>query len=98
VTTLCRIKLAPLVQGSVKARVTVVDRVVDAASGTFRVRLELPNPGNRIPSGIKVRGALHPVIHLNNQPAWVRRAPPCGCLLPAVCADACPGWRCSLGS
>jgi multidrug efflux pump subunit AcrA (membrane-fusion protein) len=31
----------------------VVDRVVDAASGTFRVRLELANPGNRIPAGIK---------------------------------------------
>jgi membrane fusion protein (multidrug efflux system) len=51
--TMAEVKLAPLVQGSVKARVTVVDRVVDAASGTFRVRLELPNPGNRIPSGIK---------------------------------------------
>lgn len=23
------------------------------ASGTFRMRLELPNPGNRIPAGIK---------------------------------------------
>lgn len=47
------VKMAPLVSGSYKARVTVVDRVVDAASGTFRVRLELPNPGNRIPAGIK---------------------------------------------
>lgn len=37
------------------ARVTVVDRVVDAASGTFGVRLELPNPGNRLPAGLKCR-------------------------------------------
>ena len=37
------------------ARVEVVDRVVDAASGTFGVRLRLPNPGNRIPAGIKCK-------------------------------------------
>ncbi len=33
------------------ARVANVDRVIDAASGTFRVRLVLPNPQMRIPSG-----------------------------------------------
>jgi RND family efflux transporter MFP subunit len=37
------------------ARVIVVDRVMDAASGTFGVRLELPNPGNQIPAGAKCR-------------------------------------------
>lgn len=51
--SVAEVKLEPLFPGSYKARVTVVDRVVDAASGTFRVRLELSNPGNRIPSGIK---------------------------------------------
>jgi RND family efflux transporter MFP subunit len=35
------------------ATVTMVDRVIDAASGTFDVRLELPNPDYRIPSGLK---------------------------------------------
>ena len=35
------------------ATVTMVDRVVDAASGTFDVRLELPNPNHEIPSGLK---------------------------------------------
>jgi RND family efflux transporter MFP subunit len=35
------------------ARVTVVDRVVDAASSTFGVRLELPNRDNRLPAGLK---------------------------------------------
>ena len=35
------------------AEVTIVDKVVDAASGTFGVRLELPNPGNFIPGGLR---------------------------------------------
>ena len=43
----------PLLPGSFSARVAVVDRVIDAASGTFGVRLRLSNPGNRIPAGIK---------------------------------------------
>lgn len=38
-----------------RARVTVVDRVIDAASGTFRVRLELRNPGYKIPAGLRCR-------------------------------------------
>jgi RND family efflux transporter MFP subunit len=37
------------------AEVTVVDRVVDAASGTFAVRLELPNPKYQLPAGLKCR-------------------------------------------
>jgi multidrug efflux pump subunit AcrA (membrane-fusion protein) len=37
------------------ARVTVVDRVIDAASGTFGVRLALPNPGYRLPAGLRCR-------------------------------------------
>jgi len=35
------------------ARVTIVDRVVDASSGTFGVRLELPNPDYGLPGGLK---------------------------------------------
>ncbi len=35
------------------ARVKVVDQVVDAASSTFGVRLELPNPERKIPAGIR---------------------------------------------
>ena len=34
------------------ASVTIVDRVIDAASGTFGVRLELPNPEHEIPGGL----------------------------------------------
>jgi len=36
-----------------QARVKVVDRLVDAASNTFGVRLELPNPGYAIPGGVR---------------------------------------------
>jgi RND family efflux transporter MFP subunit len=41
--------------GTYSAQVTVVDRVVDAASGMFGVRLELPNRDNRLPAGLKCR-------------------------------------------
>jgi membrane fusion protein, heavy metal efflux system len=35
------------------AEVTHVDRVIDAASNTYRVRLSLPNPGNKLPAGAR---------------------------------------------
>jgi multidrug efflux pump subunit AcrA (membrane-fusion protein) len=41
--------------GSYGAGVVIVDKVIDAASGTFGVRLELPNPEHRIPPGLKCR-------------------------------------------
>ncbi len=37
------------------ARVVLVDRVIDPASNSFRVRLTLPNPDYRIPSGLRCR-------------------------------------------
>ena len=43
------------VGGTYTARVTVVDRVFDTASGTFGVRLELPNPALKLPAGLKCR-------------------------------------------
>jgi len=43
------------VGGSHAATVEVVDPTLDAASGTFGVRLRLPNPGYRIPAGVKCR-------------------------------------------
>jgi RND family efflux transporter MFP subunit len=43
------------VGGLHKAKVLIVDRIVDAASGTFGVRLELPNPHYRLPSGLKCK-------------------------------------------
>lgn len=41
------------VGGAYPARVSIVDPVVDAASGTFGVRLTLPNPRNALPAGLK---------------------------------------------
>ncbi len=41
--------------GRYKARIIVVDRVIDAASGTFGVRLALSNPDFAIPAGVRCR-------------------------------------------
>jgi RND family efflux transporter MFP subunit len=41
-----------------EATVTVVDKVADAASGSFGVRLEIANPGNRVPGGLKCKVRL----------------------------------------
>lgn len=43
------------VGGTYPATVTVVDRVLDAASGTFGVRLALPNPDYRLPGGLRCK-------------------------------------------
>jgi len=51
-----RARVTPEAPGGVfSATVVLADRVIDAASGTFGVRLELPNPGQRIPAGAKCR-------------------------------------------
>lgn len=39
----------------VRATVTYVDKVLDAASNSFRVRLALPNPGHRLPGGLRCK-------------------------------------------
>jgi multidrug efflux pump subunit AcrA (membrane-fusion protein) len=39
--------------GEFESTVTIVDPVLDAASGTFRVRLTLPNPDYQLTSGLK---------------------------------------------
>ncbi len=43
---------------SVIATVSFVDRVLDAASNSFRVRLTLPNPGNKLPAGLRCKADL----------------------------------------
>ncbi len=43
------------VGGSVQAAVEVIDEVFDAASGTFGVRLSLPNPDRALPAGLRCR-------------------------------------------
>ncbi|MBX2867976.1 MAG: efflux RND transporter periplasmic adaptor subunit [Acidiferrobacterales bacterium] len=39
--------------GDYDAEVLTVDHVLDAASGTFGVRLALPNPKNKLPAGLR---------------------------------------------
>lgn len=46
------------------ASIVLVDRLVDPASNTFRVRAELPNPGGVVPSGLRCRANL-----INNKPS-----------------------------
>lgn len=45
----------PPISGRYTGRVKIVDRLIDAASGTFGVFIELPNPKYEIPAGIKCR-------------------------------------------
>lgn len=53
------VKPEALGSGNYSAEVTIVDRVVDAASGTFGVRLEMPNPKYRLPPGLKCKVIFH---------------------------------------
>ncbi len=53
VGTVARVTPEAPLQGVHEAVTTVVDRVMDAASGTFGVRLRLPNPSLTLPAGIR---------------------------------------------
>lgn len=66
--------------GAVSAKVEYVDKVVDAASNTFRVRLSLPNPDHRLPAGLRCK-ADWPVAANGTAPA--RPAPSAAPALPA---------------
>ena len=50
-----QIEVVPEISGFGRqvATITMVDRVIDAASGTFDIRAELKNPNNTIPSGLR---------------------------------------------
>lgn len=50
-----RVFIEEPIGGDYEAQVEVVERVMDAASSTFGVRLKLENPGGKIPSGVKCR-------------------------------------------
>ena len=55
-----RVTIRPELPGAeaVVATVRHVDRVLDAASNTFRVRLTLPNPQLRLPAGLRCKADL----------------------------------------
>ena len=48
------------VGGAHEATVTVVDPVLDPATGTFGLRLELPNPDLTVPAGLRCEVEFHP--------------------------------------
>lgn len=48
------------ISGKFVAHVIIVDTVIDAASGTFGVRLEMPNPDYRLPAGLKCKVLFAP--------------------------------------
>ena len=73
--------------GARQARVVLVDKLIDGASNTFRVRLELPNADMRLPAGLRCKAEMGPVVpaslELSARPA------PTG--TPALPAAAVPG-------
>ncbi len=44
--------------GAKPARIKIIDRIIDPASNTFRVTLELPNPDRSIPAGARCEADL----------------------------------------
>lgn len=63
------------------ALVTVVDKMFDAASGTFGVRLELPNPDDLIPAGQRCQVAFEVGRRLLPRPEHLAPVPQNGCAL-----------------
>jgi RND family efflux transporter MFP subunit len=47
--------------GPMNAKVVLVDKIIDAASNTFRVRLQLPNPDSTLPAGLRCQVDLGPL-------------------------------------
>ena len=56
------------------ARITVVDRLIDGASNTFRIRLELPNADLSLPAGLRCKAELGDSVQPSRQ-RDVRPAP-----------------------
>ncbi len=61
---------------SYPATVTIVDAVADPASGTFGVRLELPNPRHRLLGGIKCKSRFTGRVIPSAAPATATAAEP----------------------
>lgn len=74
--------------GPVRGTITAIDPVADAASGTFGVRIEIPNPERRILAGLKcrVRLLLEPNVALGTGAASAGHAAPDASGEPALAA------------
>ena len=76
-------QVQPATGGPVRtATVSVVDRVLDAGSGTFGLRLELPNPGHLIPAGARCRVRIEGVAPVQRKagPAIPQGSPASGAM------------------
>lgn len=81
-----------------EARVSLVDKLIDGASNTFRVRLELPNPDHAIPAGPRCKVAFGDQVigtppssgTLTPRPASLRTLPPASAPLKGAAAAAAP--------
>ena len=65
------------ISGSYQANVTVVDRVLDSASGSFGVRLVLPNPEYILPAGLKCKIYFDGLAQINSTEEYLveRKSP-----------------------
>lgn len=70
--TVATVRPDPPVGGTFTAEIRVMDTVFDAASGTFGVRLILPNPDRVLPGGVRCKvefGTAAPVVSPVSVPA-----------------------------
>jgi membrane fusion protein, heavy metal efflux system len=65
------VSVVPDLPGSaaLTARVTMVDKVIDPASNTFRVQLALPNPDHSLPAGLRCKADFGPLAAARNAAA-----------------------------
>lgn len=54
------------VSGQFQGTVKIVDKIIDAKSGTYGIRIEMPNPNNLLPAGLKCRVVI-PSIKLETR-------------------------------
>ncbi len=55
-----KIFLEDPIGGEYDAQILIVDKVIDAASGTFGIRLQLDNKDNKLPAGLRCRAEFLP--------------------------------------
>jgi membrane fusion protein, heavy metal efflux system len=51
----------------VMAQIIQVDKIIDSASGTFRARLNLPNPNRELPAGVRCKANFDRVANFNDK-------------------------------
>jgi len=73
------------------ARVTMVDKVIDPASNTFRVQLALPNPDHSLPAGLRCKADFGPLAPTARSAATAAAStPPAAVSTPAKPASPKP--------